>query len=614
MENLGNPAKCLKFTKNFNKLIIKRAAKDINLEQTLRKLKIIYFSNIKFLEISGVDEDLVEFGTLAFFIRVIKQIQIIHIDGCKLSTEKAKSVEINELSRSIKLNTTITEFKYKNTPPNKKLSKILYESFTQHPNILNLELEEEDIEQNFPSIINLIKGAPKLQKIYISPRWKEMEMLHLAQILSTMELEIEVIEGAIMKEYCDTGGRAKIRDKYINFLQVIRSRTLRDINISDIMGRIGSSSAMVPIPTIIFNNCPKLNVVNFLNPYFIFSADHLARVPQGRLIEVVLNVHILDWMEVRKFFEDNEQLISIDFRYEYLKGRKDDMETQDKRILIQEAMKALKDMRKIEEIILRGGNSKNYTVNYLFPILEAIKPFQKLKTILLAGNYFVEEYFIDVINTLLKVNSIDTYRNLVIHNNDLDENFIEVNGFIAKTATKILVSLLERSKCLQEVYITGLMNFNSKILGAGLTSNSIQFLTLEFLNISNAAIIGLMKGLKDNKVLKLIDLGYKKVTYIEKEKTDKILPHFLELLTEGGSHLTEIVLDVYPTERDRDFLIKKLEDKEDWIHRHPQLVYMMVNVNKTRKQLTESPYAMKTRYRDFRYKGKYYEVYIHNQY
>ena len=182
--------------------------------------------------------------------------------------------------------------------------QILFQSFNHHPNIQNIQIHQMYLQYSFSQISNLAASSSSLSTLLISPYWEEEQFIELSKHLSSNN-KIRTI--SIPKIYSSVDPKNEsLVQKYLLFLERIKSDTLENVEINDLMS-IKYTKEQNVIRELL-RRCPNLDNISL--PLNILTKIRLS-LSRGGARKVDINIDKMKWGSIKRLCEENPKIEDI---------------------------------------------------------------------------------------------------------------------------------------------------------------------------------------------------------------------------------------------------------------------------------------------------------------
>ena len=566
------------------------------LNKRMRFLQSTNLANLITLSIEGETKSKIELDILRRFIE-LPNIEEIKILGCyliegKIETQRFVRDQREELKNAIRANTTLKKFIFvevnrENVNNKSKTYQIIFRAFSTHKAIQHIKVQSECLSGCFWQILELVRDTKTLQKLQINSSWSGRQFLALLRAIevnTTIKKIYENMDYDLLE--IPTG-------KYIAFFKSLKSSSLTKIDIVESLDPIYGANRTLPY--VMLKNCPKLNFISF---YPAFWNSLLPRqIPEGKLLFVELMLQVVQWKELSDFLLINRQLTRLRLDCWELPCELNEKQRGNKNLL----HNAFHTLTNLDSLFLELNHS---SFNFYIPIIldgiipSNIRTYKYLKRICV-WNILDDSGLQIFFQALLESKIIER---LELKNDDNSCGYQ-----ISIQTIDILKQFLITNKSLKELILMLNWSLDSQEFGEAFAlSKSVKKLELRFGEITQPAVLGLIRGLYNNSHLKEIKLLYFDKTSVE--DGDNILEGFYYFLSheQPYSTLRSIKFETMITTLLFEVpMLDHLRDEGDIIHENSHLLNMEIHY------FLQGGNYENVILKDIRHKGKCYACYFY---
>ena len=584
----------IKFVQRFKHLRISNTdPKELN--KYLIALKSLNMRRIKEITIKGRSSttSLIQLSSISW-IFALPKIESISIMDCYITTnrklvQEGKALEIpteeelnsmkeerKNMVRAIRSNTSLKKLKYnmnevifiqllllleadQRIQQDVKIFRKLLATLSIHPNIRKIKLFEFIVSNSYPQIRALVETQNKLEEVEISYLWSKKKLTEIGNLISKKPNIVKVSEDSAL-----AFNEFRSFEKYMDFLNELKSTTLRKIKLGNLKYYPPSKEQEKTILNVL-SNCPNLGHLSISTTMFTLIYPQIIKAT--KLQSIGIDFEEFEWATLTKFLLLNPQLEMIGFTSE---NREKNIELPDKKrrdvTQFQRVFSSLKNIKFLEIAIRESAG-----LSYLLPIISlGMKHFTKLQELKI-GHQMQEDDF-NIIFSLIadsRCIKVACLKGITIKQESLSTCTI-----------RSFERLMNRNKSLEQLDLSVNWKIDSPRLAKALTIHKkLRKLFFTFNSFSDEAICGFLEGLKLNRSLNNVRLGYNISRFYNGfykiDNKDSLLLQFYNFLQKDRiSNLGKICMTTSPTNHD----IELIEGLKETFWKHNSLYWLDIHI------------------------------------
>ena len=460
----------------------------------------------------------------------------------------------------------------------KKIFRKLLATFSIHPNIRKIELFRHYVFDSYPQILALVETQNNLEEVQITHLWSKEEMTEIGNLISRKPNIVKVSENSSLKLGSVT---LSLSEKYMNFLNKLKSTTLRKIKLGNLKYCPPSEEQKKTILNVL-SNCPNLGHLSISTTMFTLVYPQISKATKLRFIDI--NLDEFKWATLTKFLLLNPQLKIIVFTSE---NREKNIELPDKKrrdvTQFQRVFSSLKNIKLLDIATIESAG-----LSYLLPIISlGMKHFTQLQELRI-GYQMQEDDFNIIFSLITDSRCIKVVR----------LKGTTINPESLSTCTiRSFERLMNRTKSLEQLELDVNWKIDSLRLAKALTIHKkLRNLCFRFSIFSVEAISEFLEGLKLNRSLNNLSLGHNEASLEDDGKDSLLLQFNLFLQNNMISNLGKIRMLTRPTSHDMELI----EGLKETFWKHNSLYELEIYIygqNDGEEQIE-------------RLNGKYFQLYI----